>query len=283
MNTTAIIHYRLDNNSLRFGVIRIAKQLAGSYHRPVKGVPGTLQEGGAAFPLTQWSVVLDALQSQSPSLAQTALTSFCQAYWPPLYTFVRRRGHAPADAQDLIQAFFAHLLELNTLSRVSRDKGRLRTFLLGSLENFLFDQRDHDQALKRGGGKQIVSLEGFLVDAEASLVASFGADTVHEFDRGWAAAVMRRTWEQLRRAYTSEGKQTVFDALKPLVLGGTATPLGQEAVADQLHLPPATLRTQLRRLRQRYRELVRDEVASTVARPGEVDEEMQYLYRLLVS
>ncbi len=283
MSATAVIHYHLESSDLRFRFSRIAKQLAGSYHRPVKGVPGTLQEGGAAFPLTQWSVVLDALQSQSPHLAQTALTSFCQAYWPPLYTFVRRRGHAPADAQDLIQAFFAHVLELNTLSRVSRDKGRLRTFLLGALENFLSDQRDHAQALKRGGGKQIVSLDDFLVDAEASITAAGGSDIAYEFDRGWAAAVMRRTWEQLRLAYAAEGKEATFDALKPLVLGGTSVPLQQEEVARQLDLPPATLRTHLHRLRQRYRELVRGEVAATVARPGEVDEEMQYLYRLLVA
>ncbi len=249
----------------------------------MKGVPGTLQEGGAAFPPTQWSVVLNVLQSQSPHLAQSALASFCQAYWPALYTFVRRRGHPPSDAQDLIQAFFAHLLELNTLSRVSRDKGRLRTFLLGSLENFLADQRDRDRALKRGGGKQIVSLDDFLVEAEASITASDGEDTVHEFDRGWAASVMRRTWEQLRQAYAAEGKGTLFDALKPLILGGASVPQGQEEVAHQLNLPPATLRTQLRRLRQRYRELVRDEVAATVATPGEAEEEMHYLYRLLVA
>ncbi len=273
----------LASNSVAQRFICVAKRRPSDYDVRMKGVPGTLQEGGAAFPPTQWSVVLNALQSQSPHLAQTALTSFCQAYWPPLYTFVRRRGHSPSDAQDLIQAFFAHVLELHTLSRASRDKGRLRTFLLGSLENFLADQRDHAQALKRGGGKQIVSLDGFLVDAEASLVASADADTVHEFDRGWAAAVMRRTWEQLRQAYTSEGKQAVFEALKPLVLGGPSAPLSQEEVAGQLNLPPATMRTQLRRLRQRYRELVRDEVAATVATPKEADEEMHYLYRLLVS
>lgn len=262
---------------------RIAKQRPVTYHRPVKGVPGTLQEGGAAFPPTQWSIVLDALQSQSLPLAQTALTSFCQAYWPPLYTFVRRRGHSPADAQDLIQAFFAHLLEQDTLSRVSRDKGRLRTFLLGALENFLSDRRDHDRALKRGGGKQIVSLDDFLVEAEASITAAGGSDTLHEFDRGWAAAVMRRTWEQLQSAYVAEGKGSTFDALKPLVLGGTSAPLQQDEVAKRLDLPPATLRTHLRRLRQRYRELVRGEVAATVAQPSEIDEEMQYLYRLLVA
>jgi DNA-directed RNA polymerase specialized sigma24 family protein len=261
----------------------LATWLTAEQHHPVKGVPGTLQEGGAAFPATQWSVVLNALQSNSSHLAQTALTSFCQAYWPPLYTFVRRRGYSPSDAQDLIQAFFAHLLELKTLTRVSRDKGRLRTFLLGSLENFLADQRDHAQALKRGGGKEIVSLDGFLVDAEAALVATASSDTVHEFDRGWAAAVMRRTWEQLQQAYTSEGKHGLFEALKPLVLGGPSAPHNQEEVAKQLNLPPATLRTQLRRLRQRYRELVRDEVAATVSKPGETEEEMQYLYRLLVA
>lgn len=242
-----------------------------------------MQDGGAPFPATRWSIVLDALQSQSPHLAQSALAGFYQACWPPLYTFVRRRGVSPSDAQDLIQAFFVHLLEANTLSRASRDKGRLRTFLLGALEHFLADQRDREQALKRGGGRQIVSLENFLVEAEASLLSSPDASATHEFDRGWAAALMRHTWEQLRQAYAAEGKQTIFEALRPLALGGPSAPLNQEEIANQLDLPAATLRTHLRRLRQRYRELVRDEVAATVTSPAEVDEQMQYLYRLLVA
>src|SRR5437773_11718110 len=114
-----------------------------------KPVPGTLQEGGASFETTHWTVVLRARQSESAESAHQALSTFCEAYWPPLYAFLRHRGHASADAQDLVQAFFAHLLEQNTLSRADQEKGRLRTFLLGSLQNFLFNEYDRARALKR--------------------------------------------------------------------------------------------------------------------------------------
>ena len=136
----------------------------------MKAVPGTLQDGGAAFATTHWSVVLLAAQNESPEAAQAALTTICQAYWPPLYTFLRRRGNPPANAQDLVQAFFANLLEQNSLSRVQRDKGRLRTFLLSALQHFLANEHDRTQTQKRGGGQQIISLEEHFEEAEASLL-----------------------------------------------------------------------------------------------------------------
>src|SRR6266849_3609056 len=120
----------------------------------MKPIPGTLQEGGAAFLTTHWTLVLRARQTQSEISAQKALSNFCEAYWPPLYSFLRHRGHASPEAQDLVQGFFAHLLEQNTLSRADQEKGRLRTFLLGSLQNFLFNEYDRAHAVKRGGGKQ---------------------------------------------------------------------------------------------------------------------------------
>lgn len=249
----------------------------------MKGIPGTLQEGGAAFPMTQWSVVLDALQSQAPETAQTALTSICQSYWPPVYTFLRRRGFSPSDAEDLAQAFFAHLLELNTLSRARQEKGRLRTFLLGSLENFLHDQRDRAQALKRGGGKQIVSMSESLVEIEAAISSTTNVDEPTEYDRAWAAALVRRTWEQLRKAFFEEGKEQIFEELQGLVLGGADLPPSQEEIAARLHMQPATLRTHLHRIRQRYREFLRAEVARTVATPAEIDAEMRYLFQLLIA
>ena len=262
---------------------RIAKGLAGRYDGCMKGVPGTLQEGGAAFAPTHWSVVLLTAQSQSPEAAHAALTSLCQTYWPPLYTFLRRRGRSPGDAQDLIQAFFAHLIERNTLAHADPEKGQLRTFLLGSLQHFLANEYDRAQALKRGGGHQIVSMDDHLVEAEAALLTVARGEETKGYDRHWAANLVRRAWEQLHRAMIAEGKQEIVNALKPFVVGGNASPPSQEDVAAKLQMPIATFRNALWRLRQQYRENVRAEVARTVSDPSEVDDEMRYLVQVLLS
>ena len=239
--------------------------------RLVKPVPGTLQEGGAPFQTTHWTVVLLAAQSESPEAAQAALTRFCQEYWPPLYAFLRRRGHHSSDAQDLTQAFFAHLLEQKTLSRASREKGRLRTFLLGSLQHFLANEYDRAQALKRGGGKQIISMDEHLAEAEAAVLVS-DADDTSCYDQARAPTLVTRAWETLQHAFAAEGKAQWLEELKPFVVGGTATPPSQEEVAARLGLPISTLRTHLQRLRQRYRDTLRAEVARRVSEPAETDE-----------
>ena len=261
---------------------RIVKGLAGGYDGRMKGVPGTLQEGGAAFAPTHWSVVLLTAQSRSPEAAHAALTSLCQTYWPPLYTFLRRRGRSPGDAQDLTQAFFAHLIERNTLAHADPEKGQLRTFLLGSLQHFLANEHDRATALKRGGGQQIVSLDDQLTEAEAALSTVARGDEVSRYDRHWAASLVSRAWEQLHRALVAEGKGELVEALKPFVAGGTAAP-SQEDVAAGLRMPIATFRNTLWRMRQRYRESVRAEVARTVSGASEVDEEMRYLLHVLLS
>lgn len=248
----------------------------------MKNNPGTLQDGGAPFHTTHWSVVVQAMQSQPPVSARQALSDFCQAYWPPLYTFVRRRGHSPSDAQDLVQGFFAHLLEQHTLSRADREKGRLRTFLLGSLQHYLANEHDHAHRLKRGGGQQIVSMDDQLVAAEASLVASTQPDETNSYDQAWVATLVSRSWEQLQSEFATEGKAQTLVELKPFLLGGTTLP-SQEQVAARLDLPFATFRTVLRRTRQRYRETLRQEVARTVVDPAQVDEELRYLYHLLLA
>jgi RNA polymerase sigma-70 factor (ECF subfamily) len=251
--------------------------------RGVKGVPGTLQDGGAPFPTTHWSVVLLAAESQSREDAQRALTDFCQTYWPPLYAFLRRRGYSQSDAQDLTQGFFAHMLERDTLSRASREKGRLRTFLLGSLQHFLANEHDHANRLKRGGGLRIVSMDEHLAEAEAIMSVAPHGDERNVYDQNWAITLMSQTWEHLDRAFTAEGKGRLLEELKPFVVGGTATPPSQEQAAARLNVPISTLRTSLQRLRQRYRKLLRTEVARTVSNPAEIDEEMRYLHRLLTS
>ena len=247
----------------------------------MKDNPGTLQGGGAPFHTTHWSVVVQALESQPPASAQQALGEFCQAYWAPLYTFVRRRGHPPADAQDLVQGFFGHLLSHDTLSRADRAKGKLRTFLLGSLQHYLANEYDRAQALKRGGGQQLVSMDDQLVAAEAALVAGHGLDETAGYDQAWVATLVGRSWQRLQEAFAAEGRAEVLGALEPFLLGGAAAPSQQEAAA-RLQMPFASFRSTLRRTRQRYRETLRDEVARTLTHPSQVDEELRHLYQLLM-
>jgi len=249
----------------------------------MKPIPGTLQEGGAAFQTTHWTMVLRAGETQSDSSAQKALSNFCEAYWPPLYTFVRHRGHASSEAQDLVQGFFAHVFEQNTLSRADREKGKLRTFLLGSFQNYLFNEYDRARALKRGGGHQILSIDEHLPEAEASMMETMHLSDSAAYDLVWASNIVKRAWQQLQNAFEAEGKTEWFEVLRPFVAGGGKTPLNQEEAAQKLGVPIATLRTWLSRLRQRYREALRTEVASTVSDPAEVDQELHYLYQILTA
>jgi DNA-directed RNA polymerase specialized sigma24 family protein len=249
-----------------------------------KPVPGTLQEGGASFQTTHWTVVLNARQSESPESAEKALSVFSEIYWPPLYTFVRHRGYKPADAQDLVQGFFIHLFEKNTLSRADQEKGRLRTFLLGALQKFLMDERDKVRAIKRGGGRQIVSFDEHMPEVEAAMFATAHLDDANAYDATWASNVVTRAWQRLRDEFAAEGKSEWLDQLRPFVEGGTTTPRPRhEEVANRLGVPVGTVRTRLSRLRQRYRNTLRAEVASTVSASTDVDDELRYLYQILTS
>jgi RNA polymerase sigma-70 factor (ECF subfamily) len=212
------------------------------------------------------------------------MAGFCEAYWPPLYAFLRHRGHSSSDAQDLTQAFFVHLMQYKTLTRADQHKGKLRTFLLGSLQNFLANEYDHAHRLKRGGGKQILSLDDEnLAEAEASIMAAPETDAATRFDLGWASNVVKRAWRQLEDVFAADGKTQWLEEMRPFLAGGGKTPPPQEEVAARLGVPIATFRTSLMRLRQRYRDALRAEVARTVSDPAEVDEELQYLYRVLMA
>jgi DNA-directed RNA polymerase specialized sigma24 family protein len=249
----------------------------------LKPIPGTLQEGGASFQTTHWTLVLRAGQNEVTESSEKALSAFCEAYWPPLYAFLRHRRYRSADAQDLVQAFFAQLLRQNTLARADRERGKLRTFLLTSLQNFLINEHNRANSLKRGGGRQILSFDESLAEAEAAIPAAAHLDDASCYDLSWAGNVVTRAWGNLREALIAEGKVQWLDELKPFLAGG-ATPLpDQEEIAIRIGVPVATLRTWISRLRQRYRNALRDEVASTVSDPAEVDEETRYLYRILMS
>ena len=224
-----------------------------------------------------------ARATQSGTSARKALSNFCEAYWPPLYTFVRHRGHASPKAQDLVQGFFAHLLEQKTLSRADREKGKLRTFLLGSFQNFLFNEYDRAHALKRGGGQQIVSIDDHLPEAEASMIDTMHLSDSAAYDLVWASNIAKRAWQQLENAFEAEGKKEWFEVLRPFVDSSGRTPPNQEEVAAKLGVPISTLRNCIWRLRLRYREAVRTEVASTVCDPADVDQELRYLYQILTT
>ena len=227
--------------------------------------------------------MLRARDEDSTESSQQALSGFCEAYWPPLYSFLRHRGFSSADAQDQVQSFFAHLLEQNALTRADQQKGRLRTFLLGSLQNFLYNQYDRARALKRGGGRQVVSIEEHLPEAEAAMMATAHLSDTACYDLVWASTIVSRAWQNLETAFVAEGKAEWLEELRPFVAGGSVRPLNQEEAAARLGVPIATLRTWLSRLRQRYRESLRMEVASTVSDPGDVDQELQHLYQILMA
>jgi RNA polymerase sigma factor (sigma-70 family) len=227
--------------------------------------------------------VLEAGKTQADESARRALSIFSEAYWPPLYTFVRRRGYSPADAQDVVQGFFAHLVEQNALSKADQEKGRLRTFLLTSLQNYMRDEHGRAQALKRGGGQTAISLDQRTAEAEAALSSSLHLDDQRSFDLTWASSIVRRTWEQLQKSLSAEGKAEWLNELKPFVDGGGAAPPNQQEVAARLGVPIATLRTWLARLRHRYREILRAEVASTVSDAASVDQELHYLHQILMA
>jgi len=248
----------------------------------MKTIPGTLQQGGAGFQSTHWTLVLSA-RGSDPIETAKALSDFCEAYWPPLYTFLRLRGQPSAEAQDLVQSFFAHLIEKDTLSRADKQKGRLRTFLLGSLKNFLCNEYDRTNRLKRGGGHRILSIDEHLSEAEASMMETAHLSDSRGYDLAWASNIVKRAWQRLQEAFEAEGKGESLEVLRPFVDGSGRTPPNQEQAAEKLGIPVATLRTWLWRLRQRYREALRTEVSSTVSDPDDVDQELHYLYQILTA
>ena len=231
-----------------------------------------------AFPHTRWTIVMTAGRSDTPR-AQAALAELCQTYWYPLYAFIRQRGHAPHDAQDLTQEFFARLLEKNSLADITRERGKFRSFLLASLKHFLVDEWRKAQSAKRGGGR-VVSLDA--ADAE-NRFAREPADAVTPeklFEQNWALALLDAVYRRLQREYEQAGKGAQFAALKFCLTGArSAAPYAD--IAARLGLPENTVKTLVRRLRQHYRQLLRDEVAQSVAAPGEIEDELNCLFRAI--
>ncbi len=232
--------------------------------------------GARHFATTCWTLVRAAGADDTRSAM--ALETLCRDYWYPLYAFVRRRGHGAADAQDLTQAFFASLLARNSLAKADRSKGRLRSFLLTMLTHFLANEHDRATAQKRGSGR---ILEWDALNAEeryAAEPASEDAEPEMAFDRRWAYQLVRRALEQLGAEYKAAGKVAQFEALRG-ALTGNGTPRAE--TMQRLGLSESALKTSVHRLRQQYREILRQEVARTVSDEKEVQAEMRHLAALL--
>ena len=239
---------------------------------------GSAQNGAVAFATTHWSVVLTA-QDQSPA-AEAALEKLCRTYWWPLYGFVRRQGYRPEEAQDLTQGFFALLLERRDLDVVRREKGRLRSYLLVSLKNFLAKARRHDMAMKRGEGRSLVPLDELLARERADLepADTLTADKIYE--RRWALTLLEQVLARLEEEYQAAGNKLLFECLNELLADEPAAP-SQADIAKKLSMTENAVKQAFYRLRQRYRELLREEIARTVAVPGDVEDELRHFISIL--
>ena len=210
--------------------------------------------------------------------AQAALEALYRVYCYPVYAFIRRRGHGRPDAQDLTQDFFVYLLEKGTLGRADPQRGRFRSFLLGALDHFLAHAAERARAQKRGGGCQWVYLDDETAEARYQLAAPEGLTAEQVFEARWAAALVESAFGRLRAELGAEGKGPLFEALQPFLLGVESAPGQQQQAAGAVGLSLAGFRTALHRVRRRYGALLREEVARTVASPGEVEEELRHLY-----
>lgn len=238
------------------------------------------------FVTTRWSLVLQAKDQPSPQ-SRDALTDLCRAYWYPLYALVRRRSRDSHQAQDLTQEFFLRLLEKDFLGDVNPDRGRFRAFLLAGVKHFLSNERDKDRTVKRGGNRQIMSINAAPFDWDSG-ESRFLLEPAHQFtaerlfERQWALALLDRVLKRLRDEHADAAKLTQFEILQPF-LSQDSEGASYVDAAQRLGSTEAALRVAAHRLRKRYRALLRDEIAHTVANPDDVEDELRYLLTVLSS
>jgi DNA-directed RNA polymerase specialized sigma24 family protein len=227
------------------------------------------------FATTHWTVVLSAGQSET-TRGRDALAALCKTYWFPLYAFARRQGHSPHDAEDLTQGFFARLLESESLAAVSREKGKFRTFLLVALKRFLANEWHRARSQKRGGAAVHLPLQGHTAETRyiAEPVEHLTAEKLYE--RRWALTLLERVLTRLGHEFEAAEKKELFEKLKPYLMAEKgAIPYADAAIA--LSMNEGALKVAVHRLRRRFRELFREEVAQTVATPEEIDDEIRHL------
>jgi RNA polymerase sigma-70 factor (ECF subfamily) len=240
-------------------------------------------DAAGRFRTTQWSVVLLSAQTQVPG-SQTALADLCRLYWYPLYAFVRRRGYNAEDAQDLTQGFFCSLLERKSLRQVAPQLGKFRSFLLASLKHYLSDEFDRERSLKRGGQVEFVTID--FDDSEERLQEDMSDSLTAEkiFDARWAMTLLAESGKRLREEYVLQGKSGIIEILQPFLdpTNCQRVPSYEEAAA-KLEVSLGAVKTLIHRLRKRYQEILREQVARTVTDPEAVDEEIHALCEALIA
>ncbi len=240
---------------------------------PDSALPSSPQQG--LFPTTHWSMVGRA-GGGSPAEMHAALADLCREYWYPIYAYVRRRGHSPHDAQDLTQAFIVDLIEGPMLARADREKGRFRSFVIGSLRNFLANENRRQNTQRRGGLAEVVSLDRDEDEARFTCEQTSELNPDEHFERNWAFALLDHVLARLGAEYETAGRAPLFAALQPYLAGRS----GQDdyaTIGAALGLKENTVAVSVLRMRRRYGELLREEIARTVASPEEVDEEIAHL------
>lgn len=242
------------------------------------GAIGGNAQSPAAFATTHWSVVLQA-QGESPA-AQEALEKLCRTYWRPIYAFVRRQGIAPAEAEDVTQGFFASLLEHRNLNAVRQEQGRLRSYLLGAVKYFLNEERRRGMAIKRGKGQRLIPLEELRADERVGIepIDPVTAELVYE--RRWALTVLERALNRLKEEYRKANNSILFHSLKQLLPGEPDAP-SQKDIAVRLGMTENAVRQAFYRFRQHYQSLLREEIANTVATPGDIEDELRHLIAIV--
>ncbi len=233
---------------------------------------------GPDFPTTHWTLVTRV--RQGGEMRQAALEELCRLYWYPIYVFLRRRGYAQHDAEDLTQGFFVKLLSDETFDAAQSDKGRLRTFLLCALDRHLADQQRRQGALKRGGGQQVISFEELHAEERYALEPQDRRDPEWHFTQAWAHLLINGVRGKLRETFAETGREGVFESLLPFLLGDDAPPSYRE-VAQKLEASETAVRLLVFRARAKFRELLRDEVARTVHAPEDVPGELEWLKSVL--
>ena len=236
------------------------------------------------FTSTRWTIVLDAGKSQAPSRdALNALSELCRIYWRPIFLFLRRQGSNPEDAQDLTQGFFAHLIESHAYARADPQKGRFRSFLLGALKHFVAHERSHDRAQKRGGGMIPGQLDtAAIAEADARSVAP-GWSAERAYEREWAETLLGQALGRLAEECALAGKEDLFVQLNSHLSAGSDGAIPYAELSLRLRRPVATLRSDVARLRSRYRAILREEVSGTLAEPRDVDAELRHLCEILAA
>ena len=235
--------------------------------------------GAREFTTTHWSVVLSAGRDSSAQ-ASDALAKLCRTYWWPLYAFVRRQGHSPHDAQDLTQEFFARLLEKDYLGAVDRSKGKFRSFLLAALEHFLAKEWRRAHAQKRGGQFTFVSTDAETAEGQYLQVPASNLSPEQLFEQQWAMTLLDQTLARLQEEFLASGKGVLFGDLK-IFLTGEKRAASYAELSAKMGMTEAALKMAVSRMRHRYGELLRAEIANTVSSPEEIDNELRALFAAL--